>query len=188
MRLVSPALALLLLLAACGGSIEEPTGTGEGETVGPTDDPAVTPPEDEELVLASERLRLLPFDVRLARVAAVVGVPTTDPLLEPLVARRVELGAPDYANGIQADTAWNASKIALWADLLEPVCASEPMRARYPSFPESLGSLIEQAYGRRMVPEDQSVLAELDAAMIDPERRYVLTCMTILSGTEMVLQ
>jgi hypothetical protein len=189
MRLICSPLAVFLVLAGCGGSIEEPTGSGEEETVRPGEDPSsVPPPEVEELVLPSERLRLLPFDVRLARIAAVVGVATTDPLLERLVARRVELGAPDYANGIQADAAWNASKIALWADQLEPICASEQMRTRYPSFPESLGPLIEATYGRRMVPEDETALAPLDAAAIDPERRYVLTCMTVLSGAEMVLQ
>ena len=189
MRPASSALALVLILWGCGGSIEEPSGSGGEGAVRPGDDPSTVPPaEEEELVLVSERLRLLPFDVRLARIAAVAGIATTDPLLEQLVARRVDLGAPDYANGIQADSSWNAAKIALWADLLEPVCASEPMRTRYPSFPDSLPQLIEAAYGRRMVPEDESALAPLDVAAIDPERRYVLTCMTVLSGAELVLQ
>jgi len=181
MRSGSPALALLLLLAgACDGSIEEPSG---GAELGPGEVSPDTPPvveDDEPLVLTSERLRLLPFSVRLARVAAVAGVAADDPLLEPLVRRAVELGAPEYASGIQADAIWNASKIAIWADALEPICASPQMRARYPSFPESLGAFVEQAYGRRLAPEDETSLEPLRTATIDDERRYVLTCMTLL--------
>src|SRR5689334_17478046 len=96
---VAPVLAALVgcVASACNGSIGDPSssgqpGAGRGGTGAPeaaSFDPAQTEPQ------------LLPFWVRLNRVAAVAGLPVDDPAFEQLRNSHIDLGDYDYANGIQ---------------------------------------------------------------------------------------
>lgn len=192
MRALPPLLMLLgSMLLGCSGQIEEPAGRedGPGELRGEGGGGGTSTPPAPELTVTNERLRLLPFSVRLARVAAVTGVAEDDPILAELHRRAIDLGAPDFANGIAPDPLWNATKMSVWADALQPVCESDAMRARYPSFPESLPAFIEAAYGRHPTPDDAVALEPiLGAVALDDGRRYVLACTVLLSAAELVLQ
>lgn len=190
---ISPSVLMLAgcMLVGCSGQIEEPTGRedGPGELRGEDGAGETSTPPAPELTVTNERLRLLPFSVRLARVAAVTGVAEDDPILSELHRRAIDLGAADFANGIAPDPIWSSTKMSVWVDALQPVCGSEAMRTRYPSFPESLPAFVQAAYGRHATAEDTAALEPvLSATAIDEERRYVLACTVLLSAAEMVLQ
>lgn len=133
------------------------------------------------------QVQLLPFDVRLAKVAHVVGVAPEDPLLEPLRARRLDLGDHDYATGHKPDLAWTSTRMGTWVRALKPVCASSTFRTRYPAFPDALDALSRAAYGRGATDEDRQILADtLGKTALDADTQHRLTCLAVLSSLEFV--
>lgn len=178
------ALAAASLLAACTGDID----------VFGHDQPAKAPESSTESVegfdLAIEQPQLLPFNVRIGRVAAVVGLPTTDPVFELLRKNRTGLGDHDFANGQQPDRLWTASRMALWVRSLKPVCASKAMRDRYPSLPADLPALVENAFGRPATDDDRAIVTEAlaSATELDEATRYEIACLALLSSAEFVVQ
>jgi hypothetical protein len=191
-RSVAAAAAFTTLLA-CQGTISDRDGDGSG---GPA---PVTPGPDQPTTPAAEKPRsfavpqpfpvLLPFDVRMARLSAVVGLPLTDPAFELLNKNATQLGDYDFADGLEPDNTWTAFKISLWVRSLKPVCASPAMLARYPSLPESMGPLIEAAYGRAMTEQDTAdVNAALAGLALAGESRTMTSCLAILSSLEFLAQ
>jgi hypothetical protein len=165
--------------AGTGGSVTGTAGTGGGQT------PAAPIPN---FVTPSEDIIVLPFSVRLAKVAAVVGVPTSSPLLDTLRTNRLSLGDYDFANNVQPDKTWTALKVADWVRALRPVCASSQMRARYPSLPENLPALIEAAHGRAATAEDTAAITASAMGLATSPARYDTICLAILSSLEFVAQ
>ncbi|HVH45594.1 MAG TPA: hypothetical protein VM925_24740 [Labilithrix sp.] len=132
-------------------------------------------------------LSLLPFDVRLAKVASVAGIETDDSALATMRARRFDLGDHDHAKGVKADLTWSASRIGTWVKALRPVCASTAMRRSYPALPQNLGELVLAAYGRAATDEDRAAVKEAVAASaLDSESEYQVICLAILSSLEFV--
>ncbi len=202
-RRIGPAwVTTVLLTVGCNGTIgpldvpPEP-GSSPRPSVPATPTPSTpaqpevpAPPLGDAFTVTRGSVQLLPFPVRLSKLAAIVQVPTTDPLLAPVVAARVTLGDHDYAHGIPADRSWTASKVTAWVAAVRPICASTQFRARYPTLPGDLGALIEAAYGRDADAEDhaaiEEALAELPAE--DAEARYTAVCLAVLSSMELVAQ
>jgi hypothetical protein len=193
------ALGLLGLAAGCVGNIKGAGGappppgtpTGAAGTPGPTGGGAAgqgppappapfTPPSDDIMVL--------PFSVRLAKVAAVAGVQPSDPLMNSLRANRLSLGDYDFANNVQPDKTWTALKVADWVRAMKPICASTQMRARYPSLPESLPALIEAANGRAATAEDTAAITSSAMGLPASPLRYETICLAVLSSLEFVAQ
>jgi hypothetical protein len=132
---------------------------------------------------------LLPFEVRISRLSAVVGLPYSDPAFDLLRANATQLGDYDYANGLEPDNTWTAFKMSLWVQSLKPVCGSQAMLTRYPSHPESLGTLFEAAYGRSLTDQDSAdMTAALGALPLTPESRTQTTCLAVLSSLEFLAQ
>jgi hypothetical protein len=178
------AIAAASLLAAC---------TGDIEILGHRDEASADPPAttaNEAFDLAVEQPQLLPFNVRLGRLAAVVGVPTSDPIFELVRRNRTSLGDHDFANGQQPDRLWTASRMSLWVRSIKPICAAKAMHDRYPSLPADLGALIENAFGRPANDEDRAIVTEALAAAseLDEATRYQTACMALLSSAEFVVQ
>lgn len=107
--------ALLLLGASCEGMatlvggqpepVSAPTPSAP-MAAAPVVPPTVLPaPERPEVLLPVERLQLLPFEVRLKRLAAAVELPVTDAVFNTLRSRATDLGAHDFANGVAPDLA-----------------------------------------------------------------------------------
>jgi len=163
-------LCLLVVLAwACQNDI---TGGGGG---------------DPDFVVPRNQVELLPFRVRLARVAQIAGVTTDDPLLEEMRARAAELGDHDFSTGVRPNLAWTAARMSTWVKALKPVCTSEAFRARYPDFASDPSALIAAAWGR---PATDADLAEIEAALegveLDSEERVQAICFAVLSSVELV--
>lgn len=146
-------------------------------------------PADDRPAFESGRsqVELLPYNVRLARVAGVLGVTSDDPALAEMRERHLELGDHDFATGVRPNLTWTSSRMSAWVAALMPVCQSEPMRARYPTLPGGAGDLMAAAYGRPATPEDLAAVDEgLADVPIDDEERYMATCLAILSSAEFV--
>jgi hypothetical protein len=176
-----------------GGSKGPDTGTpapGPGTNSG-TPEPGETPAQAElpKFKVPAQFPVLLPFDVRVSRLLAVVGLPYSDPAFELMRANATQLGDYDYANGLEPDNTWTAFKMSLWVQSLKPVCASQAMLTRYPSHPESLGPLVEAAYGRALSDQDSAdMTAALGSLPLTPESRTQTTCLAVLSSLEFLAQ
>jgi hypothetical protein len=137
-------------------------------------------------VIPREQVNVLPFQVRLAKVARVAGVPVTDPILQNLRVARLELGDGDYANGIRPDRSWTAGKLAAWIKALRPVCQSSQLKARF-TLPQDLPAMIMTAHGRWADPTDEQLInEELVGETLTDDEKHELVCLTVLASTEFV--
>lgn len=196
----SPLFALALLatsLLGCTGIIsgDRPSGSTGGDPAavvpGSDGEPGAKEPKAElpRFKVPAQFPVLLPFDVRISRLSAVVGLPYGDPAFDTLRANATQLGDYDYANGLEPDNTWTAFKLSLWVQSLKPVCSSQAMLARYPGLPESLGPLVEAAYGRALSDQDSAdMTAALGALPLSPESRSQTTCLAVLSSLEFLAQ
>lgn len=177
--------ALFLLLAACQGQI----GGGVDESLDPTANPV---PEGFEpaFKVPDQQLQLLPFWVRLERVASVIGRSTDDPLLDVLNANHLALGDYDYSTGVKPDRMWSPSRMSLWAKSLKPVCSSEQMKTFYPNLaddPTEAALLASDAWGREVAPEEIDLSGSTLNGLV-PAEKYEAVCLALLSAAEFVAQ
>ena len=181
-----PRLLMSIPSSGCDGRIEDHELTPEVPREVPMDGPATAGPPAFES--SREAVTLLPFDVRLRRVADAVGVSTEDALLADLRSARLELGAHDYAEGIPPDLTWTARRMTRWARALRPVCESPTFRERYPDLRDSMEEFTLAAYGRRATPEDYEAFdaSVADAGGLSEEAVYRAMCIGLLSSTELV--
>lgn len=154
------------------------------------DDVEHVEPEPAEVgpafVIPREQLAVLPFSVRLAKVAKVAGVGVAHPLLQNLRAARLELGDGDYASGIRPDKSWTAGKLTTWIKALRPVCRSPELKARF-TLPLDLDALIMTAHGRWADDLDSQLISEeLATYVLTADEQQELVCLTVLSSTEFV--
>lgn len=133
---------------------------------------------------------LLPFDVRVRRIANVLKVPVTSPMFADIMAKNVQLGDYDHAAGALPDNLWLARRIATWADGLTPVCNSTEMKALFPALPDNVPQLIKAAWGRNATDEEVAEIkaAVTEAALPDPAQSYEATCMAVFSAAEFVFR
>ena len=192
----------MLLAVGCTGAIGAPTAASS--TSAPSPVPASTPgpaaptappvpapePLGDAFTVTRGQLQLLPFAVRLSKLATIAGVATDHPILAPVLQARLSLGDHDYAHGVPADRSWSAAKLTAWVAAIRPLCASAELRARFPDLPTSLGPLIEVAYGRAAEPEDHALVAEAltELPENDAEARATAVCLAVLSSAELVAQ
>lgn len=183
-------LVVCLLALGCSGQIDDPLGTAEGPGTATRRDPtSPDAPVGPAFELPRDKLLLLPFDVRMNKLAAVAGVSLDDPIFSELYRQRYELGDHDYASGTAPDLGWTASRMTTWLRALRPVCASDAMRARYPSIRDGLDALVLAAYGRRATDADRAQYdATVAGAGLDPETERNTMCLAILSSAELVAQ
>lgn len=146
-------------------------------------------PEEEEqqdgFAVPRDRIELLPFHVREQRLQDVAKLAGDDPAFDVLRAHAYELGDHDYSTGQRPKLQWTSSTMATWVKALEPVCASEALRAAYPSFPDDLPALMTAAYGREVAADEAAEVWSATEGH-EAERRYQLTCLGVLSALEFV--
>ncbi len=188
---VLQAIAVLMLSAACDGAIY--TALRPRESAAPTVTVAAPEPlaprvrSERAFAPSTDRLALLPFDVRLNRLAAVAGVPNTDAMFGELQKRRLDLGAHDFGANVAADLTWSAQRMSTWVQALFSVCDDNRMKARYPDWRTSLDSFARAAWGRASTAEDLRLLDE--AASEEPTAsRWRSSCLMLLSSLELVSQ
>jgi hypothetical protein len=163
-------------------------GTGGGVTTPtPTTTPSSTAPAGAPFKVRNTEPELVPFDMRIRRIASAIGVDVDNPMFDTMYKNSLKLGDYDYANGALPDGSWNANRIASWIDSLKPVCKSPEMTAKYPALPDNLPQLVRAAWGH--VPSDQDLADFKDAvtaAGADPSVTYESTCMAVFTAAEFV--
>jgi hypothetical protein len=184
-------LAVLTLTAAlgslgCVGEIGSQTDRPGPSTPGGGDTDK-KPQGDPAFELPHEQPQLLPFWVRLSRVASVLEVGTEDALLSDLRANRLNLGDYDHGQGVQPNRMWTPARMALWAKSLKIVCSSDKMKELYPALPGDADKLIEKAWGRAPSEEELSAI-EGSIGSLDGDAKYQATCLAVLSAAEFVVQ
>ena len=161
-----------------GGDAIDPAGGGGTETK-PQGDPAFGLPHEQP--------QLLPFWVRLARVASVLEVDTDDPLLSDLRANRLSLGDYDHGQGVQPNRMWTPARMALWAKSLKIVCGADKMKELYPALPGDADKLVEKAWGRKATKDELSAI-ENGVEGLSADEKYQSSCLAVLSAAEFVVQ
>lgn len=162
-----------------------PGAASPGGSLPPGRKPVVQPGDFE---VPATNILVLPFAVRLEKVAAVAGVPVADPLLNSLRDNRVSLGDYDFANSRQPDKTWTALKVADWVRAIKPVCASPQMHAKYSALPDKLPAFVEAAYGRAATPDDTAAVTSSEMGLPTSATRYETICVAMLSSLEFVAQ
>ena len=195
-------LSLLALTSGCVGSVSidgEPdrprrdTTTPGEDPAAPAGDDTVATPEAPVADLSPafeaspERVKLLPFRARRARLVHLTGLPSDDPVFETLDHYRYELGDHDYANGLRPDQNWTAQRISTWVRAILPICSHASLAARFPDFPDQPDAFVLSAYGRRATADDRATLTEsLDGLDLDRDATARAACVALLSTTEFV--
>lgn len=149
---------------------------------------AVDTPTPDEVVATAEELQLLPFSVRMDKLAYVLQVPVDDPLFDGLYAQRFALGDHDYARALRPDRRWSARKLAIWVRGLLPVCRSSRFAELYPFVADDPDALVLRAYGRLADELDHSTIAEVRETSGTDLDRHAAVCVAILSSLELVAQ
>lgn len=177
-------LLVAIALTSCQGRI------GDLEEASEESDPTADPAFDPAFNLPETQPQLLPFWVRLERVAGVLDRTTDDPLFELLRQNRLGLGDYDYASGVKPDRMWSPARISLWAKSLKPVCSSTEMHAMFPGLatvPADAVALASKAWGRSVATSELNFDAPSLAAL-EASARYEMVCLAILSSAEFVIQ
>jgi hypothetical protein len=180
---------LPLVLVACEAEVSEARALPVPEAASASPAAPVSPsvtvvpaPARSSVELPPERLQLLPFEVRLKRLAAAVELPVTDPVFDALRSRATDLGAHDFANGVAPDLAWTGRRLSVWIEGLAPVCADPRVRTRYADWAASLEGFSLRAWGRPATREDAAELVTgLGAA-----EAWRANCVVLLSGVELL--
>ena len=185
-------LVAALLCAGCEAQIDAPLA-GPGTIAPPVANapgavaPPIKPRTGRAFSPSADRVALLPFHVRLNRLAAVAGLPATDPMFAQLVARKLDLGAHDFGANTAPDLTWSAQRLSTWIQALFPVCDDSRLRARFPDWRTGLDLFAQAAWGRPSTMEDLQLLDEV-AADEPAANRWRASCLTLLSSLELVAQ
>jgi hypothetical protein len=164
-------LAILSILA-CGPPAELPT-----------EDARPTP---NHIELAAPEIQLLPFTVRMSKLAYVLDRPVTDPLFDELVQQRFALGDHEYARALRPDGRWSARKMGIWVKGLLPLCESNRFAELYPAVATSPDALVYRAYGRLMDMTERMLIFDILQSMDGNVDTAV--CLALLSSLEFVAQ
>lgn len=201
MKYLFPAIALLSGASACTGIFEgqshsdqshgSPSTNNAGTTgsagTASTNPIPSTKPATVPFKVRNTEPELVPFEMRLRRIASALAVSVDNPMFADMNKNSLKLGDYDYANGALPDGSWNANRIAAWINALKPVCASPEMRAKYPNLPENLPTLTRAAWGHLPSAEDTADFQNaIAAAGLDPAVVYESTCMAVFTAAEFV--
>ena len=131
--------------------------------------------------LAVRTPELLPFSVRLRKLAYAFDIDLQDARLDPYQTQNTQLGDHNYALGVSADGAWSASKILAWSTVTLDLCQNFPAN--------DLVELAQRALGRDGFMVLLEIQEELDNRPTPiPEQRNQLACASILSCGEFLLR
>ena len=166
---------------------QNPAATSGGTGSTTTNTPTTTTPAGAPFKVRNTEPELVPFDMRVRRIATAIGVPVDHPMFADMYKNSLKLGDYDYANGALPDGSWNANRIAAWLNALKPVCNSSEMKAKYPALPDDLPALIRAAWGHVPSADDtadfQNAITESGGT---PAVNYESTCMAVFTAAEFV--
>jgi hypothetical protein len=185
-------LGVLGCLAGCVDGAVVASGTPPpAATVNPAGPYGTAPPGTPVagFEVTKTHIKLLPFSVRLDKIAAATGLPVSDPAYNTLRENRLLLGDHDYANAKPPLESWSAARLVTWVESVRPVCQSPAVLARLSPMPGRFPALIDAAHGRPPLPHETAALAEEPRGLSLPPAKLVETvCVSVLSSLEFVAQ
>jgi hypothetical protein len=185
-------LGVLGLLAACiDGEVVVTRGVPAGATVNPAGPYGTAPPGTPVagFEVSKTHIKLLPFSVRLDKIAVATGLPVSDPAYNTLRENRLLLGDHDYANAKPPLESWSSARLVTWVESVRPICQSPAVLARLSPMPGRFPALIDAAYGRPPLPHETAALTEEPRRLSLPPAKLVETvCVSVLSSLEFVAQ
>ena len=158
----------------------DPNDDGDDDDNTPgDDDPQDDEPEpaDDPFEVPKHEVRLLPYDVRMNNLAALLAVESDHFLFDELHTRRTLLGDHDYANGVPPDLSWNANKMGVWLKGLKPVCSSALWIQRYPNLRLDPAPLLRKVLAREPDTAELQAYAVLATSATSTTRADELTCL-----------
>ena len=165
-------------------STNQPTNNG---TAGSSTTPMTTPEAGPPFKVRNTEPELVPFDMRLRRIASAIGVQADNAMFADMRKNSLKLGDYDYANGALPDGSWNANRISAWITALKPICNSPEMKAKYPALPANLPELVRAAWGHVPSAQDSADFNDaIAAAGTDAAVTYESTCMAVFTAAEFV--
>jgi hypothetical protein len=169
---------------ASNPSTNQPTNNG---TAGSSTTPMTTPEAGPPFKVRNTEPELVPFDMRLRRIASAIGVQADNAMFADMRKNSLKLGDYDYANGALPDGSWNANRISAWITALKPICNSPEMKAKYPALPANLPELVRAAWGHVPSAQDSADFNDaIAAAGTDTAVTYESTCMAVFTAAEFV--
>lgn len=150
-----------------------------------TGEPVAEGPGPYTVDVAATEVHLLPFAIRMNKLARLLEVSVDDPLFQPLHDQRFALGDHDYARALRPDRRWSVRKIGIWIRGLLPICGSQRFKDLYPGVADAPDAFILRAYGRPVDELDRMALAEVVEGELD---RDTAVCVATLSSLEFVTQ
>ncbi|MEM9864416.1 MAG: hypothetical protein AAF938_22640 [Myxococcota bacterium] len=178
---------LLALAMGCQGAIsdDEPRSSENPEIRGAMPEGEELPePTGPAFALSTAAPRLLPLETRIYRMAQVFELAPEDGAFDSFRDRDTALGGYNYSQQIVPDDRWSASRMALWVELLSPLCEGEVSARRYD---DDTQTLLARAWGREPAADE---IAEFDDALaeLQPDQRARVRCIAALSAAEAVTQ
>lgn len=180
-------LGMLLVLVGCQGQIGEPDANND--VIG-GDDGVTNPEDDIAFSLGDQQPQVLPFWVRMDRVSAIVGKPSTDPMFDVMNANRYALGDYNYGAATKPDRLWSARMMTEWVKALRPICNSPEMAALYPDLGTDAAqhvALASDAYGRTVRADEVAFTSDSFDGLTSAQKKE-LVCLGVLASAEFVIQ
>jgi hypothetical protein len=148
----------------------------------PAEDQSFSSGGDSAFQISRNSIKLLPFSVRLTKIRSLTG--SAEPsLYSELMARRFELGAYDFANGVNQELTWTETRIGLWLKAIQPVCSSNILKSKFP-YPASAANFIKAAYGRETNNSDLILLSKVSSSTGTDIQKFEMLCSVVLSSLE----
>jgi hypothetical protein len=188
-------LGFLGLLASLAGCIDGEAGWSRNEIPGATMNPAAPSGGAQPgapvagFEVSKTHIKLLPFSVRLNKIAAATGLPVSDPAYNTLRENRLLLGDHDYANAKPPLESWSSARLVTWVESVRPVCQAPAVLARLSPMPARFPALIDAAHGRPPLPHETAAMAEEPRGLtLAPAKLVETVCISVLSSLEFVAQ
>lgn len=149
-------------------------------------DAPLNPPKVLNLNYTS--IRQLPFRVLRNKLITSLDLSASQQvsLLSELNTLKENVGAYNYANGINQQLLWSSSKLVSWLNGLTPVCIDASVRGQLSDKQASLDLLLK-AWGREAEAEE---IADLDTLFNDTSiglaKKQELACLYIFSSLEFI--
>ena len=148
--------------------------------------PPAGPSPVKRVDLAPPEIELLPFSVRLNKLAHVFDTSVEDEMFDELMQHRYALGDHNYARALRPDKRWSARKMGLWIRSLLPICGSDKLSELYPGLTTSPDAFLLSAYGRMADAADQTILEDFMTQNVMGPALEQTYCLAILSSMEFV--
>jgi hypothetical protein len=158
-------------------------GDSEGSSSG---DAARREAEPPTLPEGADRVELLPFEVRMRKLAGVVGVGVEHFMFTELRDLSLSLGDAEPGLGVDEDLAWTPERMRHWVAALQPVCSSQEFATRFADVGETPDELVQAAWGRAPNEAERDALGQVALQFSDPDTRRRFVCLAVLSSLDFV--